>query len=293
MVKLSVIETEKPQESLIIGRGTKDFAYRFRPYSRWPRGPQFKVFTTIAETQISVDECRVNDEGEVIFRVNGDVKDAKAFIKDWIEREGWKVESNPLTVTKDVIAKSEREAIASAETETGGKTVYVEKIGEEKIDATLQLWRVTLEVPGVERVHHSDMSENPFVEVRFLTTVPAYTGLNGTRWTQEQIEEAKLVGVVPEIRWSPYEKGHVYALPKANADFYVKMGQAEYVRKEAVKPTLKELFTGATLESYLEAARVKPLLAEEMEKSAIEKWRLRSKAEELVKEIREEKTKHG
>ena len=67
---------------------------------------------------------------------------------------------NPMTVTKDVIAKSEREAIARAETETGGKTVYVEKIGEEKINATLQLWRVTLEVPGVERVHYSDDEES-------------------------------------------------------------------------------------------------------------------------------------
>ena len=118
------------------------------------------------------------------------------------------------------------------------------------------------------------MSENPFVEVRFLTDVPESTGLNGAKY-------------------GPYAKGHVYALPKANADFYVKRGQAEYVREEVTKPTLKELFTGATLESYLEAARVKPLLAEEMEKSAIEKWRLRLKAEELLREIREEKARHG
>jgi hypothetical protein len=118
------------------------------------------------------------------------------------------------------------------------------------------------------------MSENPFVEVRFLTDVPESTGLNGAKY-------------------GPYEKGHVYALPKANADFYVKRGQAEYAREEVTKPTLKELFTGATLESYLEAARVKPLLAEEMEKSAIEKWRLRLKAEELLREIREEKARHG
>ena len=172
MVKLSVIETEKPKESLIIGKGAKDFAYRFRPYSRWPRGSQFKVFTTIAETQISVDECRVNDEGEVIFRVIGDIEDAKAFIKDWIEREGWKVEGNPLTVTKDIIAKSEREAIANAETETGGKTVYVKKIGEEKIDATLQLWRVTLEVPGVERIQHSD-DEEPLAARKWRLRVKA------------------------------------------------------------------------------------------------------------------------
>ena len=181
---------------------------------------------------------------------------------------------NPMTVAKDVIAKSEREAIARAETETGGKTVYVEKIGEEKINATLQLWRVTLEVPGVERVHYSDMSENPFVEVRFLTDVPESTGLNGAKY-------------------GPYEKGHVYALPKANADFYVKMGQAVHERKEAGKPSLKELFSGATLDSYLEAARVKPLLAEEMEKYAVEKWRLRSRADGLAKEIREERVKHG
>jgi len=92
MVKLSVLETEKPNESLIIGRGAKTFAYRFRPYSRWPRGPRFKVFSTIAGAEISVDECHVNDYGEVFFRVKGDVTDAMAFVKDWIEREGWKVE---------------------------------------------------------------------------------------------------------------------------------------------------------------------------------------------------------
>jgi len=79
---------------------------------------------------------------------------------------------NPMKVTKDIIAKSEREAIANAETETGGKTVYVEKIGEEKIDATLQLWRVTLEVPGVERIHYSD-DEEPLAAKRWRLRVKA------------------------------------------------------------------------------------------------------------------------
>lgn len=92
MVKLSVLETEKPKESLIIARGVKTFAYHFRRYSRYPQGSLFKVFTTVMGTEISVDECHVNTEGEVYFRGKGDVEDAKVFVKDWIEREGWKVE---------------------------------------------------------------------------------------------------------------------------------------------------------------------------------------------------------
>jgi len=118
------------------------------------------------------------------------------------------------------------------------------------------------------------MSENPFVEVRFLTDMPESTGLNG-------------------IKQGPFFRGRLYALPSDIANFYVKMGQAVYEREEATKLTLKELFSGATLDSYIEAARTRPLLAEEMEKTAVKKWRLRAEAEKLVREIREEKAKHG
>jgi hypothetical protein len=113
-----------------------------------------------------------------------------------------------------------------------------------------------------------------FVEVRFLMDVPETLGLNGTRT-------------------GPFEKNAVHVFPEDTASFYVKRGQAEYVREEATKPTLKELFSGSTLDSYLEAARVRPLFAEEMRKSATEKWFLRSKAETLIKQIKEERGKHG
>jgi len=119
-----------------------------------------------------------------------------------------------------------------------------------------------------------DMLENPHIEVRFIVDIPESTGLNGTKQ-------------------GPFFRGRLYALPKELADFYVKMGQAVLERKEAGKPTLRELFSGATLDSYIEATRTKPLLAEEMEKSAVEKWQLRVKAEGLVKEIREERAKRG
>lgn len=170
------------------------------------------------------------------------------------------------------------------EYETQGKLNYAKDLTPQILDRKVQERGLKLlegrfvETPDKDFIYGVTIGvfskENPLVEVRFLKDVPSFLGLNG----KER---------------GPFKKGHVYALEKEAASTYVKLGQAEYVRKEAMKPTLKELFTGATLESYLEAARVKPLLAEEMEKSAVEKWRLRSKAEGLVKEIREEREKHG
>jgi len=115
---------------------------------------------------------------------------------------------------------------------------------------------------------------DPLVEVHFLRDIPVSTSLTGQK-----------VG--------PYEKGHVYALQKETADFHVRMGDAEYTRVEATKPSLKDLFSGATLDVYLEAQKSRPLVAAEMNRQALERWRLRSKATDLGKEIQGEREKHG
>lgn len=114
----------------------------------------------------------------------------------------------------------------------------------------------------------------PGIMVRFLTDIPASTGLTGEK-----------VG--------PYIYAGTYVLPKELADFYVRMGQAVYVRAEAEKPSLHDLFSGSTLDDYLEAARTRPLFAVEMEKTAVERWRIRAKADGLIKDIQEERSKHG
>lgn len=80
-----------------------------------------------------------------------------------------------------------------------------------------------------------------FVEVRFLKNAPAVIG-----------SDLKTYG--------PFIKGRVYALPKANALIFLKQRVAVATRKEAKKPTLKEMFKGEVLEPYLEAARVRPLV---------------------------------
>jgi hypothetical protein len=115
---------------------------------------------------------------------------------------------------------------------------------------------------------------DPLVEVRFLKDVPGSTSLTGQK-----------VG--------PYEKGHIYALQKETADFHVRMGDAEYARAEAVRPSLHDLFSGATLDVYLEAAKTRPLVAAEMNRQALQRWRLRSKATDLSNQIQGEREKHG
>jgi hypothetical protein len=114
----------------------------------------------------------------------------------------------------------------------------------------------------------------PGIRVRFLKDIPVSTGLTG-----------KKVG--------PYVYAAEYVLPKELADFHVRMGDAEYVRAETKRPTLHDLFSGATLDVYLEASRTRPLVAAEMNRQAIERWRLRSKATDLGKEIQGEREKHG
>jgi hypothetical protein len=120
----------------------------------------------------------------------------------------------------------------------------------------------------------SKTPEDPLVEVRFLKDIPASTGLTGQR-----------VG--------PYEKGHIYALQKETANFHVRMGDAEYMRAEAARPSLHDLFSGSTLDVYLEAQKSRPLVAAEMETQAIRRWTIRAKATDLGKQIQGEREKHG
>ena len=82
-----------------------------------------------------------------------------------------------------------------------------------------------------------------YVEVRFLKDAP------------------KIVGSDMKVH-GPFYKGRVYALPKANARSFLKQGMAVATRKEAKKPTLKEMFKGEVLDGYVEAVRVKPLFPE-------------------------------
>jgi hypothetical protein len=112
------------------------------------------------------------------------------------------------------------------------------------------------------------------IEIRFLADMPESIGLDGTHT-------------------GPFKKNMTYVLPRETADFYVKMGQAEFIREEPSKPTLKELFTGVTLETYLEAARTRPLVAQEMESQALKRWTLRVKAVDLSKQIQKERENHG
>lgn len=94
-------------------------------------------------------------------------------------------------------------------------------------------WRKVFKVKG-----------NPgtvFVEIRMLRDVPPITG-----------SDMKTYG--------PFRKGRVYAIPKLNARVFIKQGIAKATRKEAAKPTLKEMFKGEVLTSYIEAAKVKPLV---------------------------------
>lgn len=79
-----------------------------------------------------------------------------------------------------------------------------------------------------------------FVEIKMLKDAPAIVGA-----------DMKVYG--------PFKKGKVYAVPKDNARAFLKVKIAVATRKEAEKPTLKELFKGEVLEPYIEAAKVKPL----------------------------------
>ncbi len=82
-----------------------------------------------------------------------------------------------------------------------------------------------------------------FVEIRILRDAPMITG-----WDMKT--------------YGPFRKGRVYAIPKENARVFIKHRIAEATRKEAEKPTLKEMFKGEVLTPYIEAAKVKPLAEE-------------------------------
>jgi len=105
-----------------------------------------------------------------------------------------------------------------------------------------------------------------FVEIRMLKDVPAIVG--------------------PDMKtYGSFTTGRVYAVPKENARIFLKLGLAVATREEAKKPTLKELFKGEVLNGYVEAARVRPLGADDRQARA------REKAEELLKEIQEERAR--
>lgn len=105
-----------------------------------------------------------------------------------------------------------------------------------------------------------------FVEVRFLKDAPPITG-----------SDMKTYG--------PFREKRVYAIPKANARVFIKHGIAKATRKEAEKPTLKEMFKGEVLDPYIEATKVKALVDEEAEDEGLRK--AKERAEQLLKEIRE------
>ena len=115
-------------------------------------------------------------------------------------------------------------------------------------DGKLWLWSKNATIDISEEEDSAVEIRSDFVEIRFITDVPETTGLDGKRT-------------------GPYTKDHVYVLPRENADFYVKRGQAEHVRKEAAKPTLKGLFSGTTLDSYLERARARMTLVPNVKKT--------------------------
>jgi len=105
-----------------------------------------------------------------------------------------------------------------------------------------------------------------FVEIRMLKEVPAIIGSDLNTY-------------------GPFFKDRVYALPKENARLFIKQGLAVATRKEAEKPTLKEMFKGEVLDGYVESALVKPLaeppVNEEKRKALLKR------SEELIHEIQE------
>jgi hypothetical protein len=125
------------------------------------------------------------------------------------------------------------------------EAIIICNLGE---DGKLWLWSKNATIDVSEEEDSTVEIRSDFVEVRFIMDVPETTGLDGKRT-------------------GPYTKDHVYVLPRENADFYVKRSQAEHVRGKAAKPTLKELFSGTTLDSYLERARAKMTLFPNAEKT--------------------------
>jgi len=82
-----------------------------------------------------------------------------------------------------------------------------------------------------------------FIEVRFLKDTAAIVGT-----------DFKTYG--------PFKKDDVAALPSENAKIFIKMGIAERRYAAPREPTLKEMFKGAVLTPYIEAAKVRPLEGE-------------------------------
>ena len=59
--------------------------------------------------------------------------------------------------------------------------------------------------------------------------------------------------------YGPFVKDRVYAIPKENARSFLKLGLAVATRREAEKPTLKQMFQGEVLNGYVEATKIKQL----------------------------------
>lgn len=109
-----------------------------------------------------------------------------------------------------------------------------------------------------------------FVEIRMLKGAPAIIG-----------SDMNVYG--------PFIEDRVYAIPKENARIFIKTKMAVATRKEAEKPTLKEMFKGEVLTPYIEAALVKPLVETDEEKVIEMKKRLLQRIKVVKEGVAEEK----
>ena len=88
--------------------------------------------------------------------------------------------------------------------------------------------------------------------------------------------------------YGPYKKGQVAVIPVPNASLLEKQGFVERVRKEAEKPSLKQVWKGESLMGYVEAARTRPLTAFTEEEGKKRKEELLKEVEELLEEMEAE-----
>ena len=244
------VEVQKPQSWVKLGKGEVYVATR-TPYSTSIYG-QIETAGKIAERKLI--PLSMSEERKIVPKLRETQRKGVELSK--LHYRAKKATEVPHVTPKPKWKITSKQSADLAD-------YYISKCGEEGVPYDKSKFEKVLSPDKTFKQHKEALNalvmreakpkgRTVFVRVRFQKDIP------------------KVVGSDMNV-YGPFKKGRVYAVPKDNARAFMKLKVALATRKEAEKPTLKQMFKGEVLTPYVEARKVKPLVGPEPTKKVIAK----------------------